>query len=75
MNKRSLLRIKKLYFKKEILEKKNTITKLRNSMKNNSRLEKAEKSVNLKANCLRFSSQRSKRKEKNKRNEESLEES
>lgn len=30
MNKRSLLRIKKLYFKKEILEK-NIITKLRNS--------------------------------------------
>ena len=44
-------------------------------MKNNSRLEKAEKSVNLKTNCLRFSSQRSKRKEKNKRNEESLGES
>ena len=48
MNKRSLLSIKKLYLKKEILEKKNTITKLRNSVKNNSRLEKAEKLMNLK---------------------------
>lgn len=63
MNKRSLLSIKKLYLKKEILEKKNTITKLRNSMKNNSRLEKAEKLMNLKTNYLRFSSQRSQRKE------------
>lgn len=72
MNKRHLLSINKLYLKKEILEKKNRITKLKNSMKNNSRLEKAEKSVNLKTNYLRFFSQRSKRKEKNKRNEESL---
>ena len=64
MNKRSLLSIKKLYLKKEILEKKNTITKLRNSMKNNSRLEKAEKLMNLKTNYLRFSSQRSQRKNK-----------
>lgn len=38
MNKRRLLSINKLYLKKEILEKKNRITKLKNSMKNNSRL-------------------------------------
>lgn len=48
---RSLIRIKKLCIKKEMLEMKNTITELNNSMKNfSSRLEQAEESVNFKTN-------------------------
>lgn len=48
---RSLIRIKKLCIKKEMLEIKNTIAELNNSMKNfSSRLEQAEESVNFKTN-------------------------
>lgn len=64
-NKRSLLSI----FKKEILKKKNTITKLRNSM-NNSRFKKSRKINKLEDKLFEiFQSEESKERTKN---EESL---